>query len=144
MVRFGSVWFWSPGRSGSGRSVSRRSGVLVGRVPVGPVPVGARGDSTVCHGSPLFSIVLPKNRQTVQTHIFKKIVCHKPSSACSYDFLVLFIELRLKSCIGYIGHPLQNREFRKFEKIAPSKIKNLVEFLMFLNETVIRPASKRP
>merc|ERR1711953_938630 len=49
-----------------------------------------------------------------------------------------------KNCIGYIGQTSKNRDVRKSEKSAPSKIENLVEVSMFFYEMVIRPTSKRP
>ena len=44
-----------------------------------------------------------------------------------------------KNCIGYIGQTSKNRDFRKFEKSAPSKIENLVNISMFLFDMVNRP-----
>ena len=70
---------------------------------------------------------------------------HKPSFALSYDFpIFLFIELWLNNCIGYIGQTTKNRDFRKFEKSAPSKIEFLFEISLLFNEMVFRPTSKRP
>ena len=48
----------------------------------------------------------------------------------------------VKNCIGYIGQINKHRDFRKFEKSAPSKIENLVEISVFFNEMVIRPTNK--
>ena len=45
------------------------------------------------------------------------------------------------NCIGYIGQTSQNRDVRKFEKSAPSKIENLVETSMFFYDMVNRPTS---
>ena len=36
----------------------------------------------------------------------------------------------VKNCIGYIGQIPKNRDFRKFEKSAPSKIEKIIEFSM--------------
>ena len=66
---------------------------------------------------------------------------HKPSFVLSYDFIVLFIELWRKNCIGYIGQTPKNRDFRKFEKSAPPKIEHLVEISMLFYDRVIRRAS---
>ena len=41
------------------------------------------------------------------------------------------MKLLAKNCIGYIGQIIQNRDVRKFEKSAPSKIEIFVEFTMF-------------
>ena len=69
---------------------------------------------------------------------------HKPSFASSKKILVATVKKSAKNCIGYIGQTSKNRDFRKFEKSAPSKIENLVEISMFFNDRVIRPTSKRP
>ena len=47
----------------------------------------------------------------------------------------------VKNCIGYIGQTSQNRDFRKSEKAAPSKIEHPVENSMFFDDMVNRPTS---
>ena len=58
----------------------------------------------------------------------------------SYHALVMFIELWLKSSIGYIGQTHQNRDVRQFEKSAPSNIEHLVEIsdIFFMTGSIVQ------
>ena len=69
---------------------------------------------------------------------------HKASFASSKKILVATAKESAKNCTGYIGQTSKNRDFRKIEKSAPSKIENLVEIELLFNEMVMCPTSKRP
>ena len=53
---------------------------------------------------------------------------------------------RVNNCTGYIGQIQKNRDFRKFEKSAPSNIEHLVEISMFFMtwSTVQHPETLTP